>query len=146
MCDIKPNICMTSHDSIWHHTHSYKITILYSWLHIHSIHDSTPTLYDITYSILAISQPLYLDKTPPMFMTSYSVCMTSHMVYAWWYNHGIWHHTHCVCVISSTWLMISQTMYVWNHTHCMLDTIGTIYDITSSLDDIIQFSVCHGTH
>ena len=30
----------------------YDITILYSWRHIHSIHDSTPSIYVITYSII----------------------------------------------------------------------------------------------
>ena len=60
---------------VWHETHYmyditgilyditltlYDITILYSWRHIHSIHDSTPTLYVIPYAILATSQPLYL--------------------------------------------------------------------------------------
>ena len=71
--------------------------------------------------------------------------MTSHTVWEWLYNHGNRHHTHSICVITPTWL-ISQPMYVWNHTHCMYDTIGTIYDITSSLDDIIPLFKYHGTH
>ena len=37
-------------------------------------------------------------------------------------------------------------MYVLNHTHCMDDTIGTLYDITSTLDDIMPLFVCYGTH
>ena len=115
---------------VWHQTHYmyditwilcditltlYEITILYSSLHIHSIHDSTPTLYDIIYSILVPSHMLYLwhhshciyEKTPPMFMTSYSVYITFHMLYEWQYNHGIWHHIHCIGVTTLTWLMIS---------------------------------------
>ena len=86
------------------------------------------------------------DKTRPMFTTSYWMYMTSPMVHEWQYNHGIHHHTQCICVIPPTWLMISQTIYVWNLPHCMQDTIGTIYDITSSLDSIIPLFVCHGTH
>ena len=42
--------------------------------------------------------------------------------------------------------MTSQTMYIWNHTHCMYDTIGTLYDITSTLGDNTPLFVCHGTH
>ena len=42
--------------------------------------------------------------------------------------------------------MISHPLYVWNHTHCMCDTIGTLYDITSTLGDTIPLYVCHGTH
>ena len=34
------------------------ITRLYSWQHIHSIHDNRPTVYDITYTLLVTSQPL----------------------------------------------------------------------------------------
>ena len=41
--------------------------------------------------------------------------------------------------------MTSQPMCIWNHTHCMYDTIGTLYDITSTLADSKQLFVCHGT-
>ena len=34
------------------------ITRLYPWHHIHSIHDITPTVYDITYTLLVTLQPL----------------------------------------------------------------------------------------
>ena len=34
------------------------ITRLYSWQHIHTIHDNRPTVYDITYTLLVTSQPL----------------------------------------------------------------------------------------
>ena len=42
--------------------------------------------------------------------------------------------------------MTSQPMYIWNHTHCMYDTIGALYDITSTLVDNTPLFVCHGTH
>ena len=45
-----------------------------------------------------------------------------------------------------TWLMTSQPMHVWNHTHCMYDTIGILYDLTSTLADNTALFVCHGTH
>ena len=51
-----------------------------------------------------------------MFMTLYSVYMTSHMVYEWQSNQGIRHHTHSISVITPTWLMIWHPMYIWNHT------------------------------
>ena len=41
--------------------------------------------------------------------------------------------------------MTSHPMYEWNHTHCMYDTIGTLYDITSTLADNTPVFVCHGT-
>ena len=77
---------------------------------VHPLYMTSHTLY-----LRHHSHCIY-DKTPPMFMSSYSVYMTSHMVYEWQYNHGIWHHTHSVCVITPICLMMSHPMYVWNHT------------------------------
>ena len=68
------------------------------------------------------------------------------MVHEWQHNDGIWHYNQSICVIKPTWLMISHPVYIWNHTHCMYDTIGTLFDITSSLDYNTPLSVCHGTH
>ena len=64
----------------------------------------------------------------------------------WQHNDCIWHDTQSICVIKPTWLMTSQPMYIWNHTHCMYYTIGTLFDITSTLDDNTPLSVCHGPH
>ena len=101
------------------HTDSYDITILYSWLHIHSLHDSIPTLSDITYCTLATLQPLYLWQDTSyvydIILNIYDIAI----VHEWQYNHSIHHHTHCICVIQPTRLMISQTMYVWNLPQCM---------------------------
>ena len=119
---------------VWHQTHyMYDITWFYMTSHSlfiksqYCIHDFISTLFMTAHPLYMTSHTLYLwhhshciyDKIPLMFMTWYSLCRTSHMVYAWRYNHGIWHHTHCVSVISPTWLMISQPMYVWNHSHWM---------------------------
>ena len=102
--------------------------------------------YDITYTLLVTSQPCNYEKAPTMFLTLYSVYMTSHMVNEWQCHDSIWHDTECICVIKPTWLMTSHLMYVWNHTHCTHDTIGTLYDITSTLADNTPLFVCHGTH
>ena len=68
ICVIKPTWLMTSHPMyIWNQTHDmydiiwilcnittslYDITRLYSWHHIHTIHDITPSEYDIIYTLL----------------------------------------------------------------------------------------------
>ena len=119
---------------MWHETHYmhdipgilyditltlYDITILYSWCHIHSIHDSTPTLYDITYSILAKSELLYVwQDTLYVYGTLLCIYDISHCL-SMRIHHGIWHHTHSICVITPTWLTISDPMYLWNRTHCI---------------------------
>ena len=84
--------------------------------------------------------------TPSMFLTSYSVYMTSHMVNEWKHNDCIWRDTQYICVIKPTWLTTSHPMYVRNYTHCLYDTIGSLYDITSTLADNKPLFECHGTH
>ena len=122
---------------------------------------SKDCINDITSTLSLNTDPLYTtwdtlplwhhnhcnyDKTPTMFLTWYSVYITSHMVNEWQHNDCIWHDTQCICVIKPTWWMTSHPMYVWNHTHCMYDTIGTLYDITSTLADNTPLFVFHGTH
>ena len=68
------------------------------------------------------------------------------MVNEWQHHDSICHDTESICAIKSTCLMTSLPMYVWNHTHCMHDTIGTLYDITSTLADNTPLFVCHGIH
>ena len=69
---------------------------------------------------------------------SHGEWMTTQRLYVTWYQ--------CICVIKPAWLMTTHSMYIWNHTHCMYDTIGTLYDITSTLADNTPLFVCHGTH
>ena len=68
------------------------------------------------------------------------------MVKEWQRHDCIWHDTECICLIKLTWLMTSLPMYVWNHTHCTHDTIGTLYDITSTLAENTPLFVWHGIH
>ena len=122
---------------------------------------SQDCIHDITSTIFLTSHPLYTtwhtvylwhhshcnyDMTPSMFLISYSVYMTSHMLNEWKHNDCVWHDTQFMCVIKPTWLMTSHTMYVRNHTHCLYDTIGSLYDITSTLADNKPLFECHGTH
>ena len=139
MCDLKPTICVASHE--FYVTSQQLIKTSQD-----CIHDITPTVYDITYTLLLTSQPCNYEKTPAMFLTLYSVYMTSHMLNKWQRHVCISHDTECICVIKPTWLMTSHLMYVWNHTRCTHDTIGPLYGITSTLADSTTLFACHGTH
>ena len=112
---------------VWHETHYiyditgilyditltlYDITILCSWRLILSIHDGTPTLYDITYSILATSQPLYLWQD-----TSY-VCVIILSIYD--ISHVVWK------TIQPQYLT-SHSQYLCNHTHLIDDITPYVY-------------------
>ena len=112
---------------------------LYSW------HLTQSICHHLLYTC-NIKDTVSITRHLIIIMTSYSVYMTSHMVYEWQYNHDIWHHIHSIRAVTRTWLMISHPMYVWNHSPCMYDTISTIYDLTTSLDDIIPLFVCLDTH
>ena len=117
-------------------------------------HDITSTLLMTSHPLYTTWQTLYLwhhshcnyNKTPTIFLKLYSMYITSHLVNEWQHNDCIWHDTQCICVIKPTWLMTSQTMYIWNQSHCMYDTIGTLYDITSTLADNTPLNVCHSIH
>ena len=140
MCDIKPTICMTSYE--------FYVTSQPLFM------TSQDSIHDITFTLFMTSHTLYLwhhshcnyAKTRTMFLTLYAVYMTSQLVNEWQHNDCIWHDTQCICVIKPTWLMTSHPMYLWNHTHCMYDTIGTLYEITSTLNDNTPLFVCHGIY
>ena len=110
MCDLKPTICMASYEFYVTSQQLVKTSQLYTWHHSHTIHDITPTIYDITYTLLVTSQPCDYEKTTSMFLTLYSVYMTSQIVNEWHHHHCIWHDTTCICVIKPTWLMTSLRM------------------------------------
>ena len=116
---------------VWHETHYmyditgilydititlYDITVLYSWRHIHSIHDSTPTLYDNIHSMLATSQPLYLWQDTSYV---YDIIVSIHDI-----SHGVW--------------MTIQTRYPTSHSQCLCNH-------THLIDDITPY-VCMKTH
>ena len=84
----------------------YDITILYSWRHIHSIHDSTPTLYDITYTILMTSQPLYLWQETSFV---YDIILSIYDV-----PHGLW-------MAVQPQYPTSHSKYLCNHPHLIDD-------------------------
>ena len=113
MCEMKPTICGFYMNSIYSTGILCDITltlydkaILYSWHHIHSIHDSTPTLYDITYTILATSQPLYLWQD-----TSYVYDIIL----------SIYDISHGVLVAIQPRYTQSHSQYLCNHTHLIDD-------------------------
>ena len=85
------------------------------------------------------------------------------------YHHTnyIWHCAHCICVITSTVLMISHKLYFWDHicynsrhlihlydmtatvchpNHCIHDIRFPTYDITSRVYDISSPYMWHHSH
>lgn len=111
MCDITPTVSDTNPLYIGHHTHSVDdITPTLYMTSVWCMHDTTCTIHDITFN---------LDNMKTQ--------------YLWHHTHSIWHHIHCICVITPT-VSISHPLYVWPHTHyCM--TSYAHYDITPTLYD-----------
>ena len=107
----------------------YDITILYPWCHIHSIHDSTPNLYGITYFILAISQRLYIWQDTCVYdiiLSIYDILhgvrmetkpryLTSHSQYMCNQTHLIDDIIHYVCMKSHPMHVGHQRHYLWHH-------------------------------
>ena len=109
----------------------YDITILYSWRHNHSIHDSTPTLYDITYSIIVTSQPLNLwtdtsyvyDIILSIYDISHGVWMTVKPQYPTSLSECLCNHTHFIDDITPSVRMKSHPMHVGHHRHYLWNQI-----------------------
>ena len=90
------------------------------------------TIQDITSS--------FYDLKPP--------CLCHH-------THYIWHRVHCICVITSTVLMISHQLYfwdhirynAWHHIHCIRHDSHWICVITPARSMILlPIYVWHHTH
>ena len=140
----------------------YDITIRYSWHHIHSIHGSTPRLYDITYTIFVWSQPLYLwQDTSYVYGIIFSTYDISHCLpmkilqwYLTWCSQYLCNHTHLIDDITTYVFMKSHQLHIGHHRHylwhhnlswwhhnivCMswhplcFDVISTIYDVTQTV-------------
>ena len=152
---------------IWHQIHSWwhQTFVCLSWHpvflghHIHYIWSHTHCLYDYTSSI---SYPPFLAIT--------NSPLISHAVLAWHHTrpmygkictikdiasslydikpqflgrhtHYIWHRIHCICVITSTVLMIPHQLYIWvllryirrHHIHCIRRHIHYIFNITATV-------------
>ena len=98
----------------------------------HPVCRATYTLYMRHHSHYLCSHTHCIDNITP------TLCMTSHSPYVWHlctiqdnttslydlkpqflchHTHYIWHRVHCICVITSTLLMISHQLYFWDHIH-----------------------------
>ena len=135
---------MTSHPpSVWHHMHylyhhiqslCHHISVLMTSQPLnmkpHPVCRATYTLYMRHHSHYLCPHTHCIDNITPIH------CMISHSPYVWhclpytshhililWpqtsvlchHTHYIWYRVHCICVISSTVLMISHQLYFWDH-------------------------------
>ena len=96
----------------WHHSHySVSSLSLYWHHHTHSVWHHTGIMYGIFCTIQDFTFSLYDIK--PSFL--------------WHHTQYIWHRMHCICVITSPVLMLSQQLnfwdlirYIWwHHIHCI---------------------------
>ena len=86
---------------------------LYIWQDNYYVYDIIVSIYDISYGVLLTTQPLY---------------PTSNILY-------LCNHTHLIDDITGYVCKNSHPLHVEHY------TIGTVYDITSTLDDIIPLIV-----
>lgn len=113
------------------HSYSmYDITYGYVWPHIHSIHDSMSTMYDIT--------TLCIDDTAfAICMTSLALQMTSHPPYHTKPQY-LWCHIHFRHDITPTGSDIAPSVSLsshplhWYHSDYMCDKICNLYNITTT--------------
>ena len=121
---------------------------LYQLNQTHSPYDITHSMYDITFSMRDITWILY-DVTPiyvryhlqyfydvisNIYMISPVLLSWKHKEYTWHLTHHIWHHSHCICVVTPALSMPSQQLrksshfaHVWHHTQTTSHHIHTLW-------------------
>ena len=88
-----------------------------------------------------ISHPYRYDITSSVFMTSYPIYMISPILLSWKHNEYtwhlidyIWHHSHCICVVTPSLSIPSKQLWksshlahVWHHTLHHIHTLWHQY-------------------
>ena len=113
------------------------ITRLYSWHHIHNIPDITPTVYDITYTLLVTSQPLKLwqdtyyvfDIILSVYDISYGEWMTQRL-YLTCNPMYLCNQTHLIDVITHYVHMKRHPLHAWHHRHFIWHHIHSCWQHT----------------
>ena len=124
MCDIIWILCDIT-------TALYDITRLYLWYHIHTIHDITPSVYDMTYTLLLTSQPPLLwqdnyyvfDIILSVYDISNGEWMTPQLLYLTWYTLYLLNQTQLIDDNTPYVRMKSHPLHAWHHRHFMLHHI-----------------------
>ena len=158
MCDI---ICTTYNIT----STPYVITLLYLWHHNLYISNHIQYVGQHRHYTCDITATNLCHHTHCIDIITPTLCMTSHSPYIWnfctiqeitsslydtqppfiWHQtHYIWLHIHCICVITSTVIMISQKLYLrdlirytsQHHLHCIRHDSHWICVITPILSMI----------
>ena len=118
-----PTLCMTSH-TICMTSYSVSMT---SHEHFMTSH---PYRYDITSNIFMTSYPIYMIS--PILLSG------KHNDNAWHLTHYIWHHSHCICIVTLALSLPSQQLWkssqfahIWHHTHTTSHHIHTLWHESS---------------
>ena len=145
---------------LWDITASlYDITRLDSLHHIHTIHDITPTVYDMTYTLLVTSQPLLLlqdtyyvfDIIHSVYDISHGEWMRTQRLYLTWYTLHLCNQTHLIDDITPYIHMKTHPLHAWYHRHfmwhhiysCWQHTIVCISGHTLCLWNNMHYICCH---
>ena len=160
MCDLKPTICVASHE--------FYVTLQQLIKTSEDcIHDITPTVYDITYTLLVsfFCPSWLLLSTSPVSLSSHpdyqsynpyctydntgTICITSyeyiwHHIHSWWYHTTVWpshtlyscYHTEDTCHrIHCSWAITYSVLSILNLQYVWSHT-HYMYGITWILCDI----------
>ena len=116
----------------------YDITRLDSLHHIHTIHDITPTVYDMTYTLLVTSQPLLLlqdtyyvfDIIHSVYDISHGEWMTTQWLYLTWKPMYLFNQTHLIDDFTPFVWIKSHPLHVWHHRHFLWHHIHSCWQHT----------------
>ena len=113
---------------------------------LHTICMSSHSVCMTSHEQVMTSHPYRYDITSIIFMTSYPIYMISPILFhenkttipGISPTHCIWHHSHCICVVTSALSVPSQQLWksshlakVWHHTHPTSHQIQTLWHQSS---------------
>ena len=93
----------------------------------------TLCMYDITPAVCVASYTLY-EASHPHFMSSHHIIYDS--TFTVFLTSLPQHWIHCICVITTTLVMIADQHFAWYHTHFMYDVFWTLPIVTSTLYEL----------
>ena len=141
---VTPNVSMISHTLyVGHHMYYtyiticttygitptfYDITVLYLCDYTHSMYDITPAVCVASYTLYEASHPHFMTSHYIIYDSTFTVFLTSLPQ----------HCIHCICVITTTLVMISDQHFAWYHTHFMYGTLWTLHILSSTLYELTQ--------
>ena len=165
--DVTFTMCVTSHNDpiyaikhsmfmtysfIWHHAQCYDHTTIvclhshYSWHYTQCILDITHNVPILWKEVNVCHQSIYMYDTIRNTYDITPLYLRCQVHYIQHHIQSLWHHIHCICVITPTLSMTSQPLYGWYQIEYICDILSPVFRTKYPLSVTSQHSVLMTPH